>query len=57
MPPEGQDISEHLAENYGMTQEQSAANRAMIAARLRARVRFQASAVHCLFHRWAKFVR
>ena len=41
MPPEGQDISEHLAENYGMTQEQSAANRAMIAARLRARVRFQ----------------
>lgn len=33
MPPEGQDIGEHLAEKYGTTPEQSAANRAMIAAR------------------------
>ena len=32
MPPEGQDVSEHLAEKYGMTPEQSAANRAMMAA-------------------------
>ena len=32
MPPEGQDISEHLAEKYGTTPKQSAANRAMMAA-------------------------
>ena len=32
MPPEGQDIGEHLAEKYGTTPEQSAANRAMMAA-------------------------
>lgn len=28
MSDEGQDIGEHLAEKYGTTQEQSAANRA-----------------------------
>lgn len=33
MPPEGQDIGEHLAEKYGTTPEQSAANRAMMTAR------------------------
>lgn len=32
MPPEGQDIGEHLAEKYGTTPKQSAANRAMMAA-------------------------
>ena len=32
MPPEGQDIGEHLAEKYGTTPEQSAANRAMMTA-------------------------
>lgn len=32
MPPEGQDIGEHLAEKYGTTPEQSAANRANMAA-------------------------
>lgn len=32
MPPEGQDIGEHLVEKYGTTPEQSAANRAMMAA-------------------------
>lgn len=30
MPPEGQDIGEHLAEKYGTTPKQSAANRAMM---------------------------
>jgi predicted DsbA family dithiol-disulfide isomerase len=30
MPPEGQDIGEHVAQKYGSTPEQSAANRAMI---------------------------
>jgi predicted DsbA family dithiol-disulfide isomerase len=33
MPPEGQDIGEHLAEKYGTTAEQSAANRATMTAR------------------------
>ena len=33
MPPEGQDITEHIAEKYGATPEQSAANRAAIRAR------------------------
>ena len=33
MPPEGQDIGEHLAEKYGTTPEQSLANRAMMTAR------------------------
>ncbi|EBA02238.1 probable DSBA oxidoreductase [Rhodobacterales bacterium HTCC2150] len=33
MPPEGQDIGEHLAEKYGTTPEQSAANRAMMTER------------------------
>ncbi|SMX36725.1 DsbA family oxidoreductase [Octadecabacter ascidiaceicola] len=33
MPPEGQDIGEHLAEKYGTTPEQSEANRAMMTAR------------------------
>ena len=33
MPPEGQDIGEHLAEKYGTTPEQSAANRSMMTAR------------------------
>ena len=33
MPPEGQDIGEHLVEKYGTTPEQSAANRAMMTAR------------------------
>ncbi len=33
MPPEGQEIGEHLAEKYGTTPEQSAANRAMITTR------------------------
>ncbi|MCF2872617.1 DsbA family oxidoreductase [Octadecabacter sp. G9-8] len=33
MPPEGQDIGEHLAEKYGTTPEQSADNRAMMTAR------------------------
>ena len=32
MPPEGQDIGEHLAEKYGTTPKQSAVNRAMMAA-------------------------
>lgn len=32
MPAEGQDVSEHLAEKYGTTPEQSAANRAMMTA-------------------------
>lgn len=32
MPPEGQDIGEHLAEKYGTTPEQSAANRANMTA-------------------------
>lgn len=32
MPPEGQDIGEHLAKKYGTTPEQSAANRAMMTA-------------------------
>lgn len=30
MPPEGQDIGEHLAQKYGLTPEQVAANREMI---------------------------
>lgn len=30
MPPEGEDIAEHLAKKYGSTPEQSAANREMI---------------------------
>jgi len=33
MPPEGQDIGEHLAEKYGTTPEQSTANRAMMTTR------------------------
>ncbi|MBE0619503.1 MAG: DsbA family oxidoreductase [Burkholderiales bacterium] len=33
MPPEGQDITEHLAEKYGATPEQSEQTRAMIRAR------------------------
>ena len=33
MPPEGQDVGEHVAEKYGATPEQSAANRQMIRAR------------------------
>ncbi|WCM29623.1 DsbA family oxidoreductase [Sphingomonas sp. QA11] len=33
MPPEGQNIVEHVAEKYGSTPEQSAANREMIRAR------------------------
>jgi len=33
MPPEGQDISEHLAQKYGATPEQSEQTRAMIRAR------------------------
>ena len=33
MPPEGQDINEHLAEKYGATPEQSEQTRAMISAR------------------------
>ncbi|MGB0798381.1 MAG: DsbA family oxidoreductase [Planktomarina sp.] len=33
MPPEGQDIGAHLAEKYGTTPEQSAANRAMMTER------------------------
>lgn len=33
MPPEGQNIVEHIAEKYGSTPEQSAANREMIRAR------------------------
>jgi predicted DsbA family dithiol-disulfide isomerase len=33
MPPEGQDITEHLAEKYGATPEQSAQTRDMIRAR------------------------
>lgn len=33
MPPEGQDVGEHLAEKYGTTPEQSAANREMMTAR------------------------
>lgn len=33
MPAEGQDVGEHLAEKYGTTPEQSAANRAMMTAR------------------------
>ena len=33
MLPEGQDIGEHLAEKYGTTPEQSAANRSMMTAR------------------------
>ncbi|WP_395055257.1 DsbA family oxidoreductase [Polaromonas sp.] len=33
MPPEGQDIGEHLAEKYGSTPEQSQRNREMIRAR------------------------
>ncbi len=33
MPPEGQDITEHIAQKYGATPEQSAANREMIRAR------------------------
>ncbi|WP_293442054.1 DsbA family oxidoreductase [Planktotalea sp.] len=33
MPPEGQDIGEHLVEKYGTTPEQSAANHAMMTAR------------------------
>ena len=33
MPPEGQDIGEHLAEKYGTTPDQSAANSAMMTAR------------------------
>lgn len=30
MPPEGQDVAEHVQQKYGSTPEQSAANRAMI---------------------------
>ena len=33
MPPEGQNIVEHIAEKYGSTPEQSSANREMIRAR------------------------
>lgn len=33
MPPEGQEIGEHLAQKYGTTPEQSNANRAMMTAR------------------------
>ncbi|MFM9828704.1 MAG: DsbA family oxidoreductase, partial [Sphingomonas sp.] len=33
MPPEGQNIVEHIAEKYGSTPEQSASNRASITAR------------------------
>ena len=33
MPPEGQNIAEHIAEKYGATPEQSASNRATIQAR------------------------
>jgi predicted DsbA family dithiol-disulfide isomerase len=33
MPPEGQDINEHLAQKYGATPEQSEQTRAMISAR------------------------
>lgn len=33
MPPEGQDVGEHLAEKYGTTPEQSVANREMMTAR------------------------
>jgi len=33
MPPEGQDITEHIAEKYGATPEQSTANREAIRAR------------------------
>jgi predicted DsbA family dithiol-disulfide isomerase len=33
MPPEGQNIVEHIAQKYGSTPEQSAANREMIRAR------------------------
>jgi predicted DsbA family dithiol-disulfide isomerase len=33
MPPEGEDIAEHVAKKYGATPEQSAANREMIRAR------------------------
>jgi predicted DsbA family dithiol-disulfide isomerase len=33
MPPEGQDITEHIAEKYGATPEQSAVNREAIRAR------------------------
>ena len=33
MPPEGQNMVEHIAQKYGSTPEQSAANRAMIRAR------------------------
>ncbi len=33
MPPEGQDITEHIVEKYGATPEQSAANREAIRAR------------------------
>jgi predicted DsbA family dithiol-disulfide isomerase len=33
MPPEGENIGEHIARKYGSTPEQSAANRAMIAER------------------------
>lgn len=33
MPPEGQDVTEHIAEKYGATPQQSAANREMIRAR------------------------
>ena len=33
MPPQGQDINEHLAEKYGATPEQSEQTRAMISAR------------------------
>ncbi|MBC7413997.1 MAG: DsbA family oxidoreductase [Herminiimonas sp.] len=33
MPPEGQDITEHIAQKYGATAEQSAANREAIRAR------------------------
>lgn len=33
MPPEGQDITEHIAEKYGATPQQSAANRETIRAR------------------------
>lgn len=33
MPPEGQNIAEHVAQKYGSTPEQSASNRSMIRAR------------------------
>ena len=33
MPPEGENVGEHIARKYGSTPEQSAANRAMISER------------------------